>query len=136
MIKNIFVILLTGTICISCSLFSKKTDFDIPNKQDIEKMKEDAMKEVNQNTGLDKDKRERLKKEGKRSSATIKKVEDLNVTINKNPKVRIYLKVTPKDEKAFDAAIEMVVSRVNIPRAGDDATVFYNPNDKTDIIIE
>ena len=32
--------------------------------------------------------------------------------------------------------VEMVVSRVNVPRKGDNVTVYYNPKDKSDIIVE
>lgn len=92
--------------------------------------------EFNKFTGNDKEKRERLKKEGVKCEAEILKVEDTRITINDNPKVRLYLEVKPRGEPSFDATIEMVVSRVNIPRPGDDINVYYNPKDKTDIVAE
>ena len=75
-------------------------------------------------------------KDGKKSGATIQRVEDTNTTLNNNPKVIIYLKVKPEKEEEFDATVETYVSRVRIPRKGDNVTVYYNPNDKTDIIVE
>jgi len=92
--------------------------------------------EFNKFTGNDKEKRERLKKEGVKCEAEILKVEDTRITINDNPKVRLYLEVKPRGEPSFDATVEMVVSRVNIPRPGDDITVYYNPKDITDIVAE
>ncbi len=93
-------------------------------------------KQVNKYTGHDEEKIARLKKEGRKCDAEILKVEDMNITVNKNPMVRLYLEVMPPGEPSFDAQVEMVVSRVNIPRKGDNVTVYYNPKDKTDIIVE
>ena len=45
------------------------------------------------------------------------------------------IRVKPKNEEEFDAVVVMYVSRVNIPRKGDDVTVYYDPNNKTDIIV-
>jgi hypothetical protein len=93
-------------------------------------------KEINKYTGHDEEKIKRLKKEGIKCEAEITKVEDMNITVNKNPMVRLYLEVMPPGEPSFDAKVEMVVSRVNIPRKGDNITVYYNPKDKSDIIAE
>jgi hypothetical protein len=93
-------------------------------------------KEINKYTGHDEEKIKRLKKEGIKCEAEITKVEDMNITVNKNPMVRLYLEVMPPGEPSFDAKVEMVVSRVNIPRKGDNVTVYYNPKDKSDIIAE
>jgi len=93
-------------------------------------------KEVNKFAGHDEEKIKRLKKEGNKCEALIEKVEDLNITINKDPKVRMYLEVMPPGEPSFSAQVEMVVSRVNVPRKGDYVTVYYNPKDKTDLIVE
>jgi hypothetical protein len=87
-------------------------------------------------SGEEEQKHERLLKEGVSADGQIMKVEDTNVTINKNPKVRMYIHVEPKDGEAFDAVVEMVVSRINVPRIGDTVTVWYNPKDKTDITME
>ena len=86
--------------------------------------------------GIDDEKRERLMKTGKSAKAEIERVEDTNVTINKNPKVRLYLKVKPEDGEEFDAVVETVVSRVNIPRKGDHVKVWYDPNNRNEIVVE
>ena len=93
-------------------------------------------KEVNKLTGHDEEKIKRLKKEGVKCEAEILKVEDMNITVKKNPMVRLYLEVMPPGEPSFDAQVEMVVSRVNVPRKGDNVTVYFNPKDKSDIIAE
>jgi hypothetical protein len=86
--------------------------------------------------GIDDEKRERLMKTGKSAKGEIKKVEDTQVTINKNPKVRLYIRVKPEDGEEFDAVVETLVSRVNIPRAGDMVKVWYDPKNRDDIVVE
>ena len=93
----------------------------------------DIVKEI---SGEDEKNRERLMKEGVSAEGEITKVEDTNVTINKNPQVRLYIRVKPKDGEEFDAVVKRVVSRVQIPRKGDYVKVWYNPKDKTDITVE
>jgi hypothetical protein len=115
----------------SCGLFGKKLD---SYKEDLKK---DITKKVMEEAGFDnKEKREQLKKTGTKANAIITKVEDTNETINKNPKIKITLKVKPEGGEEFTAVITSIVSRVNIPRKGDDCVVYYDPNNKTDIIIE
>lgn len=80
--------------------------------------------------------RERLKTEGVKANGKILDVEDLRETINDNPRVKLTIEVMPKDGENFEAEVKMVVSRVAIPRRGDMVTVYYNPNDKTDIAVE
>jgi hypothetical protein len=80
--------------------------------------------------------RERLKKEGTKADATVLSVEDLNETVNNNPRIKITLEEMPEGQPTFRAEVKMVVSRVNIPRSGDLVTVYFNPNDKTDIAVE
>jgi hypothetical protein len=93
-------------------------------------------KEMNKFAGYDEEKIKRLKKEGVKCEAQIEKVEDLNITVNQDPKVRLYLEVMPPGEPSFGAQVEMVVSRVSVPRKGDYVVVYYNPKDKSDIIVE
>ena len=76
------------------------------------------------------EKRNELIKSGKKAIAEITRVEDTNVTLNYNPKVNIYIIVKPDDEDEFDAVVTMFVSKVNIPRKGDDVNVYYNPKYK------
>ena len=55
--------------------------------------------------GIDDGKRERLMKTGVSANGTIEKVEDTYVTVNKNPKVRLFVKVVTEDGEKFDAKI-------------------------------
>jgi hypothetical protein len=137
----IFIFIFASLMFSSCGLFGSKPSVNIPNvnvpsNEEIEKMKEDIKKEANEMAGVDNEKRSRLLKEGKEAPAIIDRIEDTQVTVNKNPKIRMFLKVKPKNDDPFDAAVEMVVSRVNIPRTGDKVTVYFNANDKTDIIVK
>lgn len=137
--KQLILLAVFSLSIFSCSLFSSK-DSDNKMKEDIEKMKENMKQEIEKKademSGIDNEKRERLLKQGKQAPATIEKVEDTRVTVNKNPKVRLFIKVKPEKEESFDAVVEMVVSRVDIPRRGDNVTVFYNPEDKKKIIVK
>jgi hypothetical protein len=80
--------------------------------------------------------RERLRKEGVKANARVLNVEDLRETVNDNPRVKMTLEVMPEGQDKFIAEVKMVVSRVAIPRRGDFVTVYFNPNDKTDIAVE
>ena len=82
------------------------------------------------------EKRNELIKTGKKAKGEITRVEDTNVTLNKNPKVNIYITVKPDGEDEFDAVVTMFVSRVSVPRKGDNVNVYYNPKDKSEIVIE
>lgn len=64
----------------------------------------------------------------------IDRVEDTNVTVNNDPKVRIYVTVYSLQEEPYEAVITSVVSRVAIPRAGDRIAVKNDPEDKQKII--
>ena len=118
-IKFLFAILFALFICTSCGWFTKS-------------IQKKVLKEI----GIDDEKRARLMKDGKKSGATILRVEDTNTTLNNNPQVIIYLKVKPEKEEEFEAKVETYVSRVRITRKGNNVTVYYNPQDKTDIIVE
>ena len=113
----------------ACGITKKFSEF---KEKTMEKTKEKIEKSV----GIDEEKRQKLMKEGKSAKGEILKVEDTNVTFNKNPKVRLYIRVKPENEDEFNAIIETVVSRVDIPRKGDTVKVWYDPNNKDDIIVE
>lgn len=92
--------------------------------------------QVKKIVGIDDEKRERLMKTGVSATGKITKVEDTRVTVNKNPKVRLFVKVTPASGEPFDAVIEMIVSRVQIPRVGDNVKIWYDPKNRDEIIVE
>lgn len=65
-------------------------------------------------------KEQRLLQTGKKSPAIVMGVEDTGITMNDiYPIVRLLLKVTPSGDSGFEAKIETMVSRVNIPPPGD-----------------
>jgi len=124
--QRYFISLLVLIIVLSACGISKK----------IEDIKEETKKKIEKSVGIDEEKRERLMKTGKSAKGEITKVEDTNVTFNKNPNVRLYITVKPDEGDEFSAVIETVVSRVNIPRKGDTVKVWYDPDNKDDIIVE
>jgi hypothetical protein len=67
---------------------------------------------------------------GRRCPGEVVSVEDTNVTINDNPRVKITVKAEPPGEEAFYVNKTATVSRVAIPRPGDRCTVFYDPADR------
>jgi len=125
-IKFFLSVILAILILTSCNIFTKK----------IEEYAENTKKEILKDFGINQEKRDSLIKNGKKSKGEITGVEDTQTTLNNNPKVILYVKVMPENEDEFDAIITTYVSRVKIPRKGDKVFVYYNPNDKTDIIVE
>lgn len=128
--KYLLVLIIPLFALSSCGLFSKKLD---SYKEDLKK---DITKKVMEEAGASSEKREQLKKTGKKANAVIEKIEDTMETYNKNPKIKITLKVKPESGEEFTSVVTTIVSRVNIPRKGDDCVVYYDPNNKTDMIIE
>ncbi|HVF19389.1 MAG TPA: SHOCT domain-containing protein [Mycobacteriales bacterium] len=77
----------------------------------------------------------RLMAEGSEAIGTVLSVKDGNLTVNRNPGVRIRLRIEPLDGGApFEAEKGAIVSRVDIPRPGDRFPVFYDPTDPSDWI--
>ena len=67
---------------------------------------------------------------GRTCPGEVLSVEDTNITINDNPRVRITVRAQPPGEAPFTVVKTATVSRVSIPRAGDRCTVFYDPADR------
>ena len=72
---------------------------------------------------------------GETAEAVVLDISDTGITINDNPKVRLKLKVYPKDREPFEASVSQVVSRVAIPRIGDRVHVKFDPNNPTNVIL-
>ena len=68
-----------------------------------------------------------LATQGRRCTGVIESVEDTNVTINDNPRVRITVRAEPPGEPPFTIVKTATVSRVRVPRPGDRCVVFYDP---------
>ena len=72
---------------------------------------------------------------GLEASALVIGVQDTGASINNNPVVMIQLKVTPMAGPAFDLNAKTMVSRIAVPRAGDQIRIKYNPADPAQIAI-
>ncbi len=77
----------------------------------------------------------RVNKIGEPAVAIVLDISDTGITINDNPKVRMKLKVFPKEREPFEAIIKQVVSRVTIPRIGDRVYVKFDPDNPTNVIL-
>jgi hypothetical protein len=64
---------------------------------------------------------------GRRCPGVVESVEDTNVTINDNPRVRITVRAEPPGESPFTIVKTATVSRVRVPRPGDRCVVLYDP---------
>lgn len=81
-------------------------------------------------------KQKQLLLNGRDAEATVTKVEDTGVTVNGIYfSLRLSLQVKPKDGKSFEAQTEALFPRVNLPRPGDVFAVKYNPNDKSEVMM-
>lgn len=76
-----------------------------------------------------------VNKIGEAAPAVVLDVSDTGVTINDNPKVRMKLKVYPREKPPFEATISQVVSRVTIPRVGDRVYVKFDPDNPANVIL-
>src|SRR3954467_4049677 len=67
---------------------------------------------------------------GARGVGVVLNVQDTGVTMNDNPRVQMTFRIEPLDGgPAFEAEKTKVVSRVQIPRAGDRYPVWYDAAD-------
>jgi hypothetical protein len=77
----------------------------------------------------------RIKAHGIEADATILAVGDTGVTLNKNPYVKLRLRVEPIGMAAYEAEVKAMVSRVAIPRPGDGVRVKFDPDKPEDVIV-
>lgn len=77
----------------------------------------------------------RLKAHGVEAEATILAVSDTGVTLNKNPYVKLRLRVEPIGLPAYEAEAKAMVSRLAIPRPGDGVRVKFDPEKPEDVIV-
>ena len=77
----------------------------------------------------------RLKAHGVEAEATILAVSDTGVTMNKNPYVKLRLRVEPMGMATYETEAKAMVSRVAIPRPGDGVRVKFDPNKPEDVIV-
>ena len=77
----------------------------------------------------------RIKAHGVEAEATILAVSDTGVTMNKNPYVKLRLRVEPMGMATYETEAKAMVSRVMIPRPGDGVRVKFDPNKPEDVIV-
>ncbi|MBN1182971.1 MAG: hypothetical protein JXB49_11830 [Bacteroidales bacterium] len=77
---------------------------------------------------------DRINEVGIVGAGIINKVEDTNVTVNDNPRVRMYVTIYSLNKEPFDAQVTTVVSRVAIPRSGDWLALKFDPEDNQKVI--
>ncbi|MDQ6986028.1 MAG: hypothetical protein Q9M91_03640 [Candidatus Dojkabacteria bacterium] len=90
---------------------------------------------VAQNAINDTQKRAVLMETGLNGKAVVLSIEDTGALVNFNPVVKLSLKVTADDSSEFEATLETMVSKIAIPRVGDEVNVKYDATDKTNLII-
>lgn len=71
-----------------------------------------------------------------RAEAKVIKVEKLSIDSDGNPIVRLHLEVKPENKSSFNAIVEKTVHKNGVPKPGDYVTVFYNPENKSDIVVD
>jgi hypothetical protein len=74
-------------------------------------------------------KKKRILAEGTQARAFVTGVEDTGMTINDNPRVKLTLQVQPEGQMPFEATKKTTVSRVAVPRIGDQFMVRYDAAD-------
>lgn len=82
--------------------------------------------------------RKQLIKTGIQAPAQIANIQPTGSTYNDQPQVILTVNVQPMQGAAFTAKAKMVIHPINIPhfQPGARVTVYYNPNDKTNVAIE
>jgi hypothetical protein len=70
---------------------------------------------------------------GTQAQAVVSGVQDTGVTINENPRVKLTLQVQPEGGMPFEVTKKTTVSRVSIPRVGDQFVVRYDPADTSNV---
>jgi hypothetical protein len=78
-------------------------------------------------------KKKKILADGIQARAVVINVQDTGMTINDNPRVKLTLQVQPEGEVPFEATKKTTVSRVSIPRIGDEFIVRYDPSDPGDV---
>jgi hypothetical protein len=78
-------------------------------------------------------KKKRILADGIQASAVVINVQDTGMTVNDNPRVKLTLQVQPEGEVPFEVTKKQTVSRVAIPRIGDQYLVRYDPADTSTV---
>ena len=74
--------------------------------------------------------RKRLELSGVRAKGLIMNVRDTGVTVNDNPMVKLDIQIKP----GLNTVIKKTVSRIAVPREGDEIEVLYDPANPSDAV--
>jgi hypothetical protein len=72
-----------------------------------------------------------LKERGQKATAKVMTVRDTGITINNNPHIKITVEVRP----GVTAELSHTVSRVSIPRPGDQIEIVYDPSNPENVLL-
>lgn len=78
---------------------------------------------------------QRVASTGQAARATVKSVQDTGALLNDNPVVVLSLEVRPEHGAPFETTLQTPVSKIAIPRVGDEIDVKYNPSNTAEIAI-
>jgi hypothetical protein len=76
-----------------------------------------------------------LAQTGTAATAEVLSIEDTGKMVNFNPVVKLGLNVQPQFGIPFKNIVEVMVSKIAVPRIGDKINIKYNPADPTQIVI-
>ena len=76
-----------------------------------------------------------LMQTGTDAKARVENISDTGQLINLNPVVNLTLTVMPEDGEEYTVFLETMVSKIAIPRKGDEINVKIDPNDKKKVAI-
>jgi hypothetical protein len=76
-----------------------------------------------------------LAQTGLPGKATVVSIQDTGMLVNYNPVVRLSLKVQPMYGAGFETTGDTTVSKIAIPRVGDEINIKYNPANQSEFII-
>jgi hypothetical protein len=78
-------------------------------------------------------KKKKILAEGTQARAVVVNVQDTGITVNDNPRVKLTLQVQPEGQMPFEVTKKQTVSRVSIPRIGDEYIVRFDPAKPEDV---
>jgi hypothetical protein len=78
-------------------------------------------------------KKKKVLSEGIQARAVVMNVQDTGMTVNDNPRVKLTLQVQPEGDVPFEVVKKKTVSRVAIPRVGDQYMVRFDPADPSNV---
>ena len=76
-----------------------------------------------------------LAQNGLDATAEVISVQDTGATVNMNPIVLLQLQVTPMTGPGFGVTAQTLVSRIAVPRTGDQVRIKYNPANPQQLMV-